>query len=86
MATTYPAVAHRCGIIIAAQDTAEVDFAGRSRARRSSGPAGNGISIHPVVAMEAEDMAWLELLAAKFELPFLYAEPGVSDVHSSDRG
>jgi len=55
--------------IVAVQDTTEVNFAGRDRARHGLGPAGNGKAlgffIHPVVAVDAEDEAVLGLVAAE---------------------
>ncbi len=55
--------------VVAIQDTTEVNFAGRDRARRGLGPAGNGAAlgffIHPLVAVDAEDEAVLGLLAAE---------------------
>jgi hypothetical protein len=55
--------------VVAVQDTTEVNFAGRDRARRGLGPAGNGVAlgffIHPLVAVDAEDEAVLGLLAAE---------------------
>ena len=54
--------------IVAVQDTTEVNFAGRDRARHGLGPAGNGKAlgffIHPVVAVDAEDEAVLGLVDA----------------------
>ncbi len=54
--------------VIAVQDTTEVNFAGRDRARRGLGPAGNGVAlgffIHPVVAVDADDEAVLGLVDA----------------------
>lgn len=47
--------------ILAVQDTTEINFAGRERARRGLGPGGDGKSagffIHAVVAVDAEDDA-----------------------------
>ena len=55
--------------VVAVQDTTEVNFAGRDRARRGLGPAGNGVAlgffIHPVVAVDAEDEAVLGLVDAE---------------------
>lgn len=55
--------------VVAVQDTTEVNFAGRDRARRGLGPAGNGVAlgffIHPVVAVDAEDGAVLGLVDAE---------------------
>jgi hypothetical protein len=52
--------------VVAVQDTTEVNFAGRDRARRGLGPAGNGVAlgffIHPLVAVDAEDEAVLGLV------------------------
>jgi hypothetical protein len=55
--------------VVAAQDTTEINFSGRSAARRGLGPGGNGKSpgffIHPVVAVDADDEAVLGLAAAR---------------------
>jgi len=54
--------------VVAVQDTTEVNFAGRDRARRGLGPAGNGVAlgffIHPLVAVDAEDEAVLGMVDA----------------------
>lgn len=51
--------------IVAVQDTSEINFAGRSAARRGLGPAGDGESpgffVHPVVAVDAVSEAVLGL-------------------------
>lgn len=55
--------------VVAAQDTSEINFAGRSAKRRGLGPAGNGSDpgffIHPVLAVDAEDGAVVGLVAAR---------------------
>jgi hypothetical protein len=55
--------------IVAAQDTTEINFAGREERRRGLGPAGDGVSagffIHPVIAIDSETEAVLGLLDAK---------------------
>ena len=54
--------------IVAAQDTTEINFAGRDKRRRGLGPAGDGVSkgffIHPVIAIDADDEAVLGVLHA----------------------
>ena len=54
--------------IVAAQDTSEINFAGREANRRGLGPAGDGVSagffIHPLVAIDSETEAVLRLLDA----------------------
>ncbi len=54
--------------VIAVQDTTEVNFAGRERARQGLGPAGNGVAlgffIHPLVAVDGDDEAVLGLVDA----------------------
>ena len=56
--------------IVAAQDTTEINFAGRDKRRRGLGPAGDGVSkgffIHPVVAIDADAEAVLGILHARF--------------------
>ncbi len=60
----------RCGgrRIIAVQDTTEINFSGRDRARCGLGPAGDGKTpgffIHAAVAVDAEDEAVVGLLDA----------------------
>jgi hypothetical protein len=55
--------------IVAAQDTTEINFAGREERRRGLGPAGDGVSagffIHPVIAIDSETEAVLGLLDAR---------------------
>ncbi len=55
--------------IVAAQDTTEINFAGREERRRGLGPAGDGVSagffLHPVIAIDSEMEAVLGLLDAK---------------------
>jgi len=55
--------------IVAAQDTTEINFAGREERRRGLGPAGDGMSagffIHPVIAIDSETEAVLGLLDAR---------------------
>ena len=54
--------------IVVAQDTSEINFAGREANRRGLGPAGDGTSagffIHPLVAIDSETEAVLGLLDA----------------------
>ena len=54
--------------IVCAQDTTEINFAGRDKKRCGLGPAGDGISkgffIHPVIAIDAEHEAVLGIVAA----------------------
>ena len=55
--------------IVVAQDTTEINFAGREERRRGLGPAGDGVSagffIHPLIAIDCETEAVLGLLGAK---------------------
>ena len=55
--------------IVAAQDTTEINFAGREACRRGLGPGGDGVSagffLHPVIAIDSETEAVLGLLDAK---------------------
>ena len=55
--------------IVVAQDTTEIDFAGREERRRGLGPAGDGVSagffIHPQIAIDSETGAVLGLLGAR---------------------
>ncbi len=55
--------------VVAAQDTTEINFSGRSAARRGLGPGGDGKNpgffIHPVVAVDADEEAVLGLAAAR---------------------
>jgi hypothetical protein len=55
--------------IVAAQDTTEINFAGREARRRGLGPAGDGVSagffLHPVIAIDSETEAVLGPLDAK---------------------
>jgi hypothetical protein len=55
--------------VVAAQDTTEINFSGRSAARRGLGPGGDGKSpgffIHPVVVVDADEEAVLGLAAAR---------------------
>jgi len=55
--------------IVAAQDTTEINFSGRDRARRGLGPAGDGKTpgffIHDMVAVDADDEAVIGLLHAR---------------------
>ena len=54
--------------IVAVQDTTEINFSGRARARRGLGPAGDGKTpgffVHGVVAVDREDEAVVGLLDA----------------------
>ena len=54
--------------IVAAQDTTEINFAGREASRSGLGPAGNGAAkgffIHPVVAIDADSEAVLGIAGA----------------------
>jgi hypothetical protein len=64
---TRAATAHRH--IVVAQDTTEINFAGRGANRRGLGAAGDGVSagffIHPLVAIDSETEAVLGLLDAQ---------------------
>jgi hypothetical protein len=55
--------------IVVAQDTTEINFAGREANRRGLGPAGDGVSagffIRPLVAIDSETEAVLGLLDAQ---------------------
>ena len=55
--------------IVCAQDTSEINFAGRSAARVGLGPGGDGVSeaffVHPLVAISADTGAVLGLAGAK---------------------
>ena len=55
--------------VVAAQDTTEVSFSGKSAGRRGLGPGGDGKSagffIHAVVAVDAEDEAVLGVVGAR---------------------
>ena len=55
--------------IVCAQDTTEINFAGRDRRRKGLGPAGDGVSkgffIHTMVAIDADEEAVLGLVAAR---------------------
>jgi len=55
--------------IVAAQDTTEINLAGRDKRRRGLGPAGDGVSngffIHPVIAIDAAEEAVLGVAAAE---------------------
>src|SRR5476651_665397 len=55
--------------VVVAQDTTEVNFAGRDRGRRGLGPAGNGESLgffaHALVAIDAEEEAVLGVVGAE---------------------
>jgi hypothetical protein len=55
--------------IVAAQDTTEINFSGRDRARRDLGPAGDGKSLgyfcHGMVAIDADDEAVLGVVDAQ---------------------
>ncbi len=55
--------------IVAAQDTTEINVAGREERRRGLGPAGDGMSagffMHPVIAIDGETEAVLGLLDAR---------------------
>lgn len=68
--------------VVAAQDTTEINFSGRSAARRGLGPGGDGKSpgffLHPVVAVDADDEAVLGLVAARI---WSRAADKVSDRH-----
>jgi hypothetical protein len=72
--------------VVAAQDTTEINFSGRSGARRGLGPGGDGTTpgffIHPVVAVDADEEAVLGLAAAQI---WTRAAEKVSDRHSRDR-
>jgi Transposase DDE domain len=55
--------------IVAAQDTTEVNFAGRDARRKGLGPAGNGTAkgffVHPLVAVDAASEAVIGVAGAK---------------------
>jgi hypothetical protein len=55
--------------IVAAQDTTEINFAGRDARRTGLGPAGNGTAkgffIHPLVAVDADSEAVIGVAGAK---------------------
>jgi len=55
--------------VVAAQDTTEINFSGRSASRRGLGPGGDGTSpgffIHPVVVVDADEEAVLGLAGAQ---------------------
>ncbi|ATQ66489.1 IS4 family transposase [Methylosinus trichosporium] len=71
METLGARTAERCAgrRVVAAQDTSEINFAGRSAKRRGLGPAGNGCDpgffIHPVLAIDADDEAVVGLVDAR---------------------
>ena len=54
--------------IVVAQDTTEINFAGRDVNRKGLGPAGDGVSkgffIHPALAIDAEEEAVLGIVSA----------------------
>jgi hypothetical protein len=54
--------------IVVAQDTTEINFAGRDRRRRGLGPAGDGVTagffIHPQIAIDADDEAVVGVVGA----------------------
>src|SRR5262245_13359235 len=54
--------------IVVAQDTSEVNFAGRARRRKGLGPGGDGVSpgffIHPQIVVDAQTEAVLGLAGA----------------------
>jgi len=66
---TRPAAACTGLRIVAAQDTTEINFAGREERRRGLGQAGDGMSagffIHPVIAIDSETKAVPGLLDAR---------------------
>jgi hypothetical protein len=68
--------------VVAAQDTTEINFSGRSGRRRGLGPSGDGKSpgffIHPVVAVDADEEALLGLADAQV---WTRASEPVSDRH-----
>ena len=55
--------------IVAAQDTTEINFSGRDRARKGLGPAGDGKSLgyfcHGMIAIDADDEALLGVVHAR---------------------
>lgn len=55
--------------IVAAQDTTEINFAGRDKRRKGLGPAGDGKTpgffIHPVIAIDADDEAVIGPVSAQ---------------------
>lgn len=56
--------------VVVAQDTSEVNFAGRARRRRDLGPAGDGVSpgffIHPLVVVDAASESVIGIAGAEF--------------------
>jgi hypothetical protein len=71
--------------VVAAQDTTEINFSGRSAARRGLGRGGDGATpgffIHPVVVVDADEEAVLGLAAARI---WTRAAEKVSDRHGRD--
>jgi hypothetical protein len=54
--------------IVVAQDTTEINFAGREELRRGLEPAGGGVSagfFHPLIALDSETEAVLALLGGQ---------------------
>jgi hypothetical protein len=55
--------------IVAAQDTTEINFAGRDKRRKGLGPAGNGDAkgffIHPLIAIDADSEALIGVAGAR---------------------
>ena len=55
--------------IVVAQDTTEINFAGRDRRRKGLGPAGDGVSkgffIHPGLAIDADEEAVLGIVCVR---------------------
>lgn len=70
--------------IVVVQDTTEVNFAGRSAARRGLGPGGDGKSpgffIHPAIAVDEASGAVVGLLGAH-----IWTRAGKVDVHRRQR-
>src|SRR4051794_37509599 len=66
--------------IVVAQDTTEINFAGREANRRGLGPAGDGVSagffIHPLVAVDSETEAVFRLLRPPILNPHDAAQTG----------
>jgi Transposase DDE domain len=69
--------------VVAAQDTTEINFSGRSTVRRGLGPGGDGTSLgfflHPVIAVDVDQEAVLGLVGAQI---WSRGADKVSDRHS----
>lgn len=68
--------------VVVAQDTTEVNFAGRARRRKGLGPAGDGVSpgffIHPQIVIEADQEAVIGIAGAEI---WTRAEDRTGDHH-----